>query len=119
MGLFTVPLTKRFDRVIGVESNLAAAKDLEVKSASERRRISRRTATPRRKRFFRTGMKRRTWWCSIRRARESKPEALARLKKLAPWRIHYVSCDPATLARDLAVLVGTKETPGPYEIDRY
>ena len=30
VGLFTVPLTGRFDRVIGVESNLAAAKDLEV-----------------------------------------------------------------------------------------
>src|SRR5690349_2673576 len=30
VGLFTVALTKRFDRVIGVESNLAAAKDLEV-----------------------------------------------------------------------------------------
>jgi len=44
------------------------------------------------------------------------PETLARLKKLAPWRVNYVSCDPATLARDLAALVGSKENPGPYEI---
>ena len=30
VGLFTVALTKQFERVIGVESNLAAAKDLEA-----------------------------------------------------------------------------------------
>ena len=45
-----------------------------------------------------------------------EPELLARLKKLRPWRVNYVSCDPATLARDLAGLVGTAEAPGPYEI---
>ena len=45
-----------------------------------------------------------------------EPEALARLKKLAPSRIHYLSCDPATLARDLAILVGTEESPGPFTI---
>ena len=44
-------------------------------------------------------------------------EALAHLKKLAPPRIHYVSCDPATLGRDLAQLVGTKDAAGPYEIE--
>jgi 23S rRNA (uracil1939-C5)-methyltransferase len=31
------------------------------------------------------------------------PEALPRLFKLKPRRIIYVSCDPSTLARDLAV----------------
>ncbi len=42
--------------------------------------------------------------------------ALARLNKLAPQTIAYLSCDPATLARDLAFLVGSAEKPGAYLI---
>ena len=41
VGLFTVALTKQFERVIGVESNLAAAKDLETNLQRERRSVSR------------------------------------------------------------------------------
>ena len=40
VGLFTVALTKQFERVIGVESNLAAAKDLETNLETERRRVA-------------------------------------------------------------------------------
>ena len=39
-------------------------------------------------------------------------QALDSLMRLAPARITYISCDPATLARDLKVL-----TSGPYRID--
>ena len=42
--------------------------------------------------------------------------ALARLTKIAPEEIVYLSCDPATLARDLAVLAGETQNPRGYRI---
>jgi len=115
VGLFTVALTKQYERVIGVESNPAAAKDLDANlKASGGASPSSRNVTAE---------------AFLSRWRESpdlvvidppragvETEALAHLKKLAPARIHYVSCDPATLARDLAQLVGTNGA-GPYEIE--
>jgi 23S rRNA (uracil1939-C5)-methyltransferase len=115
VGLFTVALTKQFERVIGVESNPAAAKDLEnnVKQSGG--------ASPSSRNITVEGF--------LSRWREPpdlvvldppragvEAEALAHLKKILPARIHYVSCDPATLGRDLAQLVGTNDA-GPYEIE--
>lgn len=42
------------------------------------------------------------------------PEVLAGIMARPPGRVAYVSCDPATLARDLARLAGT----GPYRVAR-
>jgi 23S rRNA (uracil1939-C5)-methyltransferase len=115
VGLFTVPLAHRFERVVGVESNVAAARDLEINlHQSGASSPAARTANVE---------------AFLARWNES-PEfvildpprlgvaapALSRLIKLAPRHIAYLSCDPATLARDLAVLVGTAEKPGPYAI---
>jgi 23S rRNA (uracil1939-C5)-methyltransferase len=116
VGLFTVALTKHFERVIGVESNLAAAKDLETNLKESG------GASPSSRNVTAEGFLSR--WHETPDLIVIDPpragvetEALAHLKKLAPARIHYVSCDPATLGRDLAQLVGTQEAAGPYEID--
>jgi 23S rRNA (uracil1939-C5)-methyltransferase len=116
VGLFTVALAKQFDRVIGVESNLAAAADLEANlqesgGASPARRHSTAEA-------FLSHWQETPDLVVLDPPRAGvEPEALARLKKLVPSRIYYLSCDPATLGRDLAVLVGTEDRPGPYGIE--
>jgi 23S rRNA (uracil1939-C5)-methyltransferase len=116
VGLFTVALTKQFERVIGVESNLAAAKDLEtnLKASSGASLASRHATTE----TFLARWHETPDLVILDPPRAGvAPEALARLKKLAPGRIHYLSCDPATLGRDLALLVGTGDAPGPYAIE--
>jgi 23S rRNA (uracil1939-C5)-methyltransferase len=115
VGLFTLPLATRFKRVIGVEANPAAAKDLEVNlHTSGGASVSYRESAAEN---FLAHWNETPDLVVLDPPRAGvAPELLARLKKLLPWRIHYLSCDPATLARDLSSLVGTPEQPGPYEI---
>ena len=115
VGLFTVALAQRFERVIGVEANLAAAKDLEVNlQSSGGTSPSHHHATTE---AFLSHWSEKPDLVVLDPPRAGvEPQTLTRLKKLSPWRINYLSCDPATLARDLADLVGTQEAPGPYEI---
>jgi 23S rRNA (uracil1939-C5)-methyltransferase len=116
VGLFSVPLAHRFERVIAVESNEATARDLETNlqasgAASPAARHSDVVA-------FLERWRETPDFVLLDPPRAGIPEAaLQRLAKLKPTVIGYVSCDPATLARDLALLVGTKETPGGYGID--
>ena len=115
VGLFTVALTRQFERVIGVESNLAAAKDLETNlKASGGASPSSRNITAE---SFLSRWHERPDLIVVDPPRAGiETEALSHLKTLAPPRIHYVSCDPATLARDLAQMVGTNGA-GPYQIE--
>ena len=115
VGLFTVALTKQFERVIGVESNLAAAKDLEInlKESGGASPSSRNITTE----GFLSRWHEKPDLVVVDPPRAGvEMEALGHLKKLLPEHIHYVSCDPATLARDLAQLVGTNGA-GPYDIE--
>jgi 23S rRNA (uracil1939-C5)-methyltransferase len=115
VGLFTVPLARRFERVIGVESNLAAAKDLETNlRASGGASPTSRHATAE---SFLSRWHDTPDLVVLDPPRAGvEPSALARLKQLAPRQITYLSCDPATLARDLSTLVDGREKAGPYEI---
>jgi len=114
VGLFAVPLARRFGRVLGVESYGRAAayarNNLKVAGFPHARVEHARvedwlaSATPPGPVAFalldppRAG---------------AEPGAIAALRALAPDRIAYVSCDPATLARDLKLLLAD----GAYRLD--
>jgi len=103
VGLFTLALAKRFDVVDGVESNGAAVRDMEENAARaggtigvHRSQAEQYLAKTRKPPEFvladppRSGLGR---------------AVAGHLLRLAPRRIHLVSCDPPTMARDLAALI--------------
>lgn len=109
VGLFTIPLARRFDRVTGVEAMAKAASYAHENAKSAGldnisisglpveqwlRRKGPQVANPRALLLDppRTGV---------------EPVVLDGMLRLGPERIVYVSCDPATLARDLKVLLGS------------
>jgi 23S rRNA (uracil1939-C5)-methyltransferase len=105
VGLFTLPLARRFEQVISVEAHPHAAADL----AANARAVS--------------GKKVRaiggTTFDFLRRCAQMEPDlvvmdppragvgaaTLELLLRLRPKRLHYVSCSPPTLARDLGFLL--------------
>jgi 23S rRNA (uracil1939-C5)-methyltransferase len=105
-GFFTLALARAFGRVIAVESDAAAAADLRHNLA--RARLANVEVVPGRVESVLLGA-----LAAIRPdavvldpPRTGLPRGAAdRLCALAPARIAYLSCDPATLARDLAALV--------------
>jgi 23S rRNA (uracil1939-C5)-methyltransferase len=102
VGLFALPLAKRFERVIAVEANPAAARDLEsnVRSAGN---IQARTADAAQ---FLARFREKADLVVLDPPRAGlTSDVIARLAKIAPRKITYVSCEPPTLARDLALFL--------------
>jgi len=103
VGLFTVPLARRFVRVIGIESDAAATRFARANLASANLKNAQvinqdvgawleKKSSPD---FLlldppRTG---------------AESRVIRGILNLKPKRISYVSCDPATLARDLRKLI--------------
>ena len=101
VGLFAVPLARRFERVIAVESSPSSVDDLRA-NAPANVRVSSQSVE--------------AYLTSV--AGTLKPDLIVvdppragmgqtiatQIGKLSPREIVYVSCDPATLARDLRQL---------------
>ncbi|HEY9402205.1 MAG TPA: class I SAM-dependent RNA methyltransferase [Pyrinomonadaceae bacterium] len=106
VGLFTLPLARRFRRVTAVEGNAAATEfarlnlaDAELTNASvHTARVGEWLAG------HAHGLAPIDFLLLDPPRAGAEPEALASLITLRPRRIAYVSCDPATLARDLRAL---------------
>ncbi|HUI40647.1 MAG TPA: 23S rRNA (uracil(1939)-C(5))-methyltransferase RlmD [Terriglobia bacterium] len=106
VGLFTLPLAHRFHQVAAVEAHPQAAADLAHNV--------RCLGNPRARAVATTAAE------FLRRYAQAAPDlvvvdppragvdasALQRLAEIAPACIHYASCHPPALARDLALLLG-------------
>jgi 23S rRNA (uracil1939-C5)-methyltransferase len=114
VGLFSLPLARGFRRVIAVEANPAATRDLEenVRASAHAASGSIETHTAEAENFL-ARFQERCDLVLVDPPRAGLSEALrARLLELRPEEIRYVSCDPATLARDLGSLSARYEIAG-------
>jgi len=104
VGLFTLPLARKFKRVRGVEAN---GKAIEFAQKNmERARLSNvEFFAENVGEFLRHGELPETDFVLLDPPRAgAERETIDALLKLSPRQISYVSCDPATLARDLRLL---------------
>jgi 23S rRNA (uracil1939-C5)-methyltransferase len=105
-GLFTLPLARRFDRLVAVESHPGAVADLEDNLASAGLGNVEIVAQRVDDAFLAGAFATLRPECVVLDPPRSGLESAAReeLPALGARRVVYVSCDPATLARDVAVL---------------
>jgi 23S rRNA (uracil1939-C5)-methyltransferase len=103
VGLFSHALIARFDKVIAVEANPAAARDL-AENLREHAAVAQCVNADAQE--FVGNLKESPDFVILDPPRAGvAPATLERLAALAPRRIAYLSCDPSTLARDLKALV--------------
>jgi 23S rRNA (uracil1939-C5)-methyltransferase len=103
--LFTLPLARRFRQVVGVEVHPRSAADLAANAEASA--------------FTNVRAVQESVYDFLRRFAQAEPDlvvldppragvgisTLKLLSGLRPRRVHYVSCSPPTLARDLGFLI--------------
>ena len=109
VGFFTLPLTKTFQRVVSVDANLSATRNLrENADTADRSIVSQHMQT---EEFLKTATEAPDF-VVLDPPRAGLGQASAqKLADLGPKEIVYLSCDASTLARDLAVLMQTQRKP--------
>jgi 23S rRNA (uracil1939-C5)-methyltransferase len=106
VGFFTLPLTRTFSRVVSVDANLAATRDLHVNAESADVAVI--SHNEHAEEFLRKTSEKPDFVVLDPPRSGLGAEAAAKLAQLGAAEIAYLSCDPSTLARDLAVLTGSK-----------
>ncbi len=102
VGLFSLPLARRFEKVTAVEGGRSAAADL-AKNA-KRARLAVHTVQEQTEAFLMAAKEAPDFVLADPPRSGLDKAAAGRLLELTPKTIAIVSCDPATLARDLSVL---------------
>ena len=104
VGLFSIPLAKRFENVFGVESNSEAVK-FARKNAKNAGFENIEFFNERVKSFLKNNLHNFDFILVDPPRSGLKNSILKHIADLNPKRISYVSCNPSTLARDLAKLL--------------
>jgi 23S rRNA (uracil1939-C5)-methyltransferase len=102
VGLFSLPLARRFEKVTAVEGGRSAAADLGKNA--RRARVAVHAVQEQTEAFLLAAKDAPDFVLADPPRSGLDKAAAARLRELRPKTIAIVSCDPATLARDLAVL---------------
>lgn len=105
VGFFSLPLTQSFEKVVAVDTNVAATRDLRANA--EQAGVQLGVHEQRADEFLKKTRHRPDYVVLDPPRAGLGQEAAALLVKLGAPSIAYLSCDPATLARDLAVLTGS------------
>jgi 23S rRNA (uracil1939-C5)-methyltransferase len=109
VGFFTLPLGKAFGKVVSVDANLSATRDLRTNAeAAGIQVISENVHT---EEFLKKEQETPDFVVLDPPRAGLGAETAARLANLGAPEIVYLSCDPSTLARDLAVLLGSERKP--------
>ena len=114
VGLFTLPLARHFKQVVGVESNPISTR-FARRNLKDAKLENTRIVTATVSEWIKTATvaDARCDFVLLDPPRAGAESAVIRgILKLAPRQISYVSCDPATLGRDLKKLIA-----GGYQID--
>ena len=116
VGFFTLPLTRTFQKVVSVDANLAATRDLYANAEAAGVTIT--SHNEHAEQFLRKTQEKPDF-VSLDPPRSGLgAEAAAKLAELGAPEIVYLSCDPSTLARDLAVLTGSVKKGAAPDADR-
>jgi 23S rRNA (uracil1939-C5)-methyltransferase len=109
VGFFTLPLAKTFTKVVSVDANLAATRDLYANA--ELAGVEVTTHNEHTEDFLKKPQDRPDLVVLDPPRSGLGAEAAGKLVELGAPEVIYLSCDPSTLARDLAVLTGSAKKP--------
>ena len=104
VGLFSIPLARRFRNVVAVESGRSAVRDLKVNRTLANVQVS--TEEQDTDSFLESASAAPDLVVADPPRQGLGKAAVSKLLELGPRAITLIACDPATLARDLAVLGG-------------
>jgi 23S rRNA (uracil1939-C5)-methyltransferase len=106
VGFFTLPLTKSFQHVVSVDANLSATRNLrENAETADTSIVSQHVQT---EEFLKTATESADFVVLDPPRAGLGQTSAQKLADLGPKEIAYLSCDPATLGRDLAILMQTQ-----------